>query len=487
MSEEKTPQNTANTTPPVPEDKAVTTEHSLKLGKKTLEYSVTAGTMVLKAEDEKEGEKARASIFYVAYTLKTDTPRAKRPITFSFNGGPGSSSVWLHMGLLGPKRVKMDDEGLPLPPPYELVDNEFTLLEDSDLVFIDPVSTGYSRAVPGQKPEEFHNVKEDVRSVGDFITLFTTRNLRWSSPKFLIGESYGTTRASGLAQYLQERHGLFLNGIMLISAALNFATLEFDDGNDLPYPLLLPTYTATAWYHNKLGPDLQGSLSAALKESEAFAAGDYTLGLMKGSALTKTERSKLLKQLSRLTGLSSAYLDDHDLRVTVGEYCKELRRSENITVGRLDSRMTGYEQNPSGSSIVRDPSYSAILGPYTGTFYDYVRGDLGFSFDIPYEIIAHLDKWTWERGRYADVTGNLRNAFLINPNLKVYVANGFYDMATPYFSTEYTVNHLGLPHPLSERLQMSYFEAGHMMYLQMASLRKLGKELPAFIKDCITQ
>lgn len=470
--------------PPVPKDKAVTTEHSIKIGQKTLNYTVTTGTMILKDEDEKEGEKARASIFYVAYTLKTDTPAAQRPITYSFNGGPGSSSVWMHLGMLGPKRVLMDDEGMPFPPPYRLVDNEFTLLETSDLVFIDPVSTGYSRAVPGQKAGDFHGLKEDIQSVGDFIVRYTTRNKRWSSPKFLIGESYGTTRASGLSRYLQQRHGLYLNGIMLISAVLNFATLEFDSGNDLPYPLLLPTYTATAWYHGKLDPSLN-DLAAALKESENFAAGDYTLGLMKGSALTKDERSKLLKKLSRLTGLSENYLDIYDMRVNVRQFCKELRRSENITVGRLDGRFTGYEKNPSGDGIERDPSYSAILGPYTAAFYDYVRSDLGFEFDIPYEIIADLGKWTFEEGKYADVSPDLRTAFLLNPNLRVYIANGFYDMATPYFATEYTVNHLSLPEPLRDRIQMGYFESGHMMYLQLASLSKISKDLTAFIQESI--
>ncbi|MEA4812970.1 MAG: hypothetical protein VB108_10435 [Anaerolineaceae bacterium] len=469
---------------PAPQDKIVVTEHSLKLGKKQLDYTVTTGTMILKEEDEKLGEKAKASIFYVAYTLKTDLPKAQRPITYSFNGGPGSSSVWMHLGLLGPKRVKMDDEGMPLPPPYTLVDNEYTLLESSDLVFIDPVSTGYSRAVPGQKAEEFHGVKQDVQSVGDFIVRWTTRNQRWASPKFLIGESYGTTRASGLSKYLQERHGLYLNGVMLISSILNFITVAYDSGNDLPYPMLLPTYTATAWYHGKLDKKLQTNLQEALKQSEAFASNEYTLALMKGSAMSSTERASARRKLSRFSGISENYLEQHDLRVGVEQYCKELCRKDGLTVGRLDSRFTGMEMNQSGEEVQRDPSYSAILGPYTATFYDYVRAELGFEFDIPYEIIKSLKKWEMEEARYTDVSPDLRDAFLLNPNLRVYVACGYYDMATPYYAAEYTFNHLSLPQKLDGRVRFSYFESGHMMYLQIAALKKLGNELPEFIREC---
>lgn len=472
----------------IPQDKVSVTEHSIRLGKKQLDYTVTAGTLILKSEDEKEGEKPRASIFYIAYQLKSDKPDKQRPITYSFNGGPGSSSVWLHLGMLGPKRVKMDDEGLPLPPPYELVDNEFTLLEHSDLVFIDPVSTGYSRAVPGQKAEEFHGIREDIESIGDFIAIWTTRNQRWSSPKFVIGESYGTTRAAGLSKYLQERHGMYLNGVMLVSVVLNFGTVEFDPGNDLPYALILPSYAATAWYHGQLSAEMQrAGLEKVLKEAEDFAGHEYTLGLMKGAALTKAERSALLRKLSRLTGLSQQFLDEHHMRVSTQQFCKELRRKEGLTVGRLDSRMTGVEQQAAGDSIERDPSYSAILGPYTASFYDYVRTDLGFEFDVPYEIIKRLKKWSFDEGKYADVSPDLSAAFLLNANLRVYVANGYYDLATPYFATRYTVDHLFLPEKLAERVEMSYFESGHMMYLHLPSLKKLGREVPAFIKRCLAK
>lgn len=485
LDENKVKQDTKETPKlPEPQDNIVITEHSLKIDGKKLDYTVTTGTMILRDEDEKTGEKARASIFYVAYNLKTDQPKEKRPITYSFNGGPGSSSVWMHLGMLGPKRVKMDAEGMPLPPPYELVDNEYTLLEKSDLVFIDPVSTGYSRAVPGEKAEEFHGVKQDIQSVGDFIFRWTTRNQRWASPKFLIGESYGTTRASGLSKYLQERHGLYLNGVILISSVLNFMTLEFDSGNDLPYPLLLPTLTATAWYHGKLNKDLQADLQVSLRQSEKFAGNTYPLALMKGDALPQKDRASILKELSRLTGISETFLDEHNLRLEVHEFCKELRRKDGLTVGRLDSRFTGMDARRAGETYQRDPSYSAIKGPYAATFYDYVRKDLGFEFDIPYEIIKDLKKWDMDQAKYTDVSPDLRDAFLINPDLKVYVACGYYDMATPYFAAQYTFNHLSLPGKLAERVHFSYFESGHMMYLQLASLAKLGSELPAFIDEC---
>ena len=288
----------------IPEEKQSVTQHKITVNGQVLNYTVTAGTMLLKEEDVEEGEKPKAAVFYVAYTLIRESPEVPRPVTFSFNGGPGSSSVWMHLGLLGPKRVLMQDDGKPYPPPYQLVDNEYTLLKETDLVFIDPVSTGYSRAVPKEKPEQFHNYQKDIESVGEFIRLWTTRNNRWSSAKFLIGESYGTTRAGGLAEYLHERYGMYLNGIMLVSSILNFMTARFTPGNDLPYLLFLPTYTATAWYHQKLAKDLQADLRKTLDEVEHFVNTEYTLALMQGNRLSETERKKIIKKLARYTGLS---------------------------------------------------------------------------------------------------------------------------------------------------------------------------------------
>src|SRR5229473_4082203 len=291
--------------PPAPEEKVVQTKHSLKIGGQEIKYTATAGTILLKLEDGTP----KASIFYMAYTKDDVGDASQRPITFSFNGGPGSASVWLHLGLLGPRRVQMGDAGALLPPPYKLIDNDASLLDISDLVFIDPVSTGYSRAVPGEAPKQFHGIEEDVQSVAEFIRLYATRNKRWSSPKFLAGESYGTTRAAGLSGYLQQHFGMYLNGIVLVSSILNFETAEFDPGNDLPYLLYLPSYTAIAWYHKKLPPDLQGDLQKAIDESRKYAAGEYADALMTGDNLSLERRKEISQKLARLTGLSPNFVD----------------------------------------------------------------------------------------------------------------------------------------------------------------------------------
>lgn len=473
-----------------PEEKSVQTQHTITVNGKTLAYTVTAGTMVLKDEDEEKGEKAKASIFYVAYSLDGVEDPAGRPLTFSFNGGPGSSSVWLHMGVLGPKRVLMDDEGMPLPPPYKLVENEHTLLEKTDLVFIDPVSTGFSRPVPGEEAKQFHNIKRDIESVGDFIRLWTSRNQRWASPKFLIGESYGTTRAAGLAGYLHQRHGMYLNGIMLVSSILNFQTARFDPGNDMPYILFLPTYTATAWYHNKLDKDLQADLSKTLEQVEQFAMNEYILALMKGENLPEDERAEIVKQLARFTGLSEEYIERTNLRINIHRFCKELRRDEGITIGRLDSRYTGKDKDSAGEFYEGDPSYSAIHGPYSSTFYDYVRRELEFDLDISYEILAPLYmKWDFMpyKNQYVNVAETLRQAFRWHPALKVIVCNGYFDLATPYFATEFTFNHIELPPEQRENITMAYYDAGHMMYLHIPSLTQLKIDLEEFIQSAVPE
>src|SRR6266446_4052803 len=346
-----------------PEEKIVQTKHSIKIGGQEIKYTATAGTILLKLEDGTP----KASIFYVSYTKDDVSDASQRPLTFSFNGGPGSSSVWLHLGLFGPRRVQMGDAGTLLPPPYKLVDNGVSLLDISDLVFIDPVSTGYSRAVPGEAPQQFHGVTPDVESVADFIRLYTTRNKRWSSPKFLAGESYGTTRAAGLSGYLQQRYGMYLNGIVLISSILNFEPAEFDAGNDLPYILYLPTYTAIAWYHKKLPADLQsGDVQKAVEESRKFAVGEYTDALMTGDALPAARRAETMQKLARLTGLSPDYIDRTNLRIEIQRFTKELLRSERRTIGRIDARFTGIDRDAAGERPEFDPSIAAIIGPYSG-------------------------------------------------------------------------------------------------------------------------
>jgi carboxypeptidase C (cathepsin A) len=478
--------------PEVPKDEIVETKHSVVIEGQTVAYTVTTGRIVLKEEAEKkgeeagksEGEKPKAAIFFIAYTRDDVEDRTQRPLTFSFNGGPGSSSVWLHLGLLGPRRVDMGDAGALLPPPYGIVDNEFSFLDVTDMVFIDPVSTGFSRAVPGEKPKEFHGFKKDIESVGDFIRLYTTRYKRWLSPKFLIGESYGTTRAAGLSGYLQERHGLYLNGIMLISSILNFQTADFNPGNDLPYILFLPTYAATAWYHKQLNAELQKDLRAMLEKVEYFAINAYTHALMMGAALSGDERRRTIRQLVRFTGLSEDYIDRTDLRIEIFRFTKELLRKQGRTVGRLDSRFTGVDRDSAGEYFEFDPSMAAIMGPYTAALNDYVRTELNFESDLPYEILTErVRPWSFSEfeNAYVDVAKTLRQAMTTNPTLKVYVANGYYDLATPYFATEYTFNHLGLDPSLQGNIRMGFYEAGHMMYIHMPSLEKLKADLVEFL------
>ena len=493
MTEEAKKDTKTETAPEkiVVNDHLVVSKHKINLNGQEIEYTVTAGTIVLKEEmpdREKEyaGEKPTAEFFFVAYSKDGVADPAKRALTFSFNGGPGSSSVWLHLGLLGPRRTLMELDGNLPRPPYKLIDNEFSMLDQTDLVFIDPISTGYSRPVEGQKAKDFHSFKKDIESVGDFIRLYTTRYNRWLSPKFLIGESYGTTRACGLSGYLQDRHGLYLNGIMLISAVLNFQTIDFTPGNELPYVMFLPTYAATAWYHHALR--IRRPLEKLLVEVEKFAINEYAPALMKGDELPERERQIIIEKLSRYTGLSEEYIKRSNLRIPDIRFFKELLRSRSRVVGRLDSRFLGIDIDNLGDSTQNDPSYTNIMGPYTATFYDYVRRELNFEKDIPYEILTG-QVWPWSyaehENRFVYVAETLRQAMSSNPYLKVFLANGYYDLATPYFASEYTFNHLGLDESLRGNISMSYYEAGHMMYIHTPALEQLKKDLDDFIKKAI--
>jgi len=466
--------------PPL-EERTSVTEHSVDIYGNSTEYRATAGTLIL--TDEKN---QKASVFYISYRKKGVEDLSERPVMFSFNGGPGSSSVWLHLGLLGPRMVKLKEDGKAPPPPCELIDNSYSLLDVTDLVFIDPVSTGFSRSAPGEDPEQFHGVERDIRWVGEFIRLYLSRNDRWGSPKFLIGESYGTTRAAGLSKYLQERRGIFLNGIMLISSILNWQTTNFAVGNDLPYPLFLPTYTATAWYHGMLGEQYRENLEKALKESEKFALNEYINILMLGDRASAERYSSAALRLSELTGLSPEYIRQTDLRIHISRFTKELLRERRLTAGRLDSRFTGRDRDAAGERPEYDPSYSNIYGVFSAAMKDYVRTELGFRCDLPYEILTgRVHPWNFEkyRNRYVNVAEPLRSAMNRNPDLGVYIACGYYDLATPYFAAEYTVNHLGLDKELQGNVTVSHFRAGHMMYIHRPSLEKLSGELREFIRE----
>ena len=491
MAEEKKPaekKDEKKDEKPKAVDNLVVTKHTLKVKGRELKYTVTTGTMVLKEETpdrekEAEGEKPRAQVFFIAYTKDGVRDETKRPLTFSFNGGPGSSSVWLHLGVLGPRRVLMHKDGELPPPPYKLADNEFSILDETDLVFIDPMNTGYTRPAEGQKPKEWHGFKKDIELVGDFIRLYTTRNNRWLSPKFLIGESYGTTRAAGLSGYLQERHGMYLNGLMLISVVLDFTTLDFNINNDLPNILFLPGYTATAWYHNVLKP--KKPLQTWLKEAEEFALGDYAHALMKGDALTKEERADIVKRTAYYTGISEQFIERSNLRINAFHYFKELLRDRGLTVGRLDSRLLGRDRLGMTEGAEYDPLLTNIMGPYTAAFYDYVRRELKFESDLPYEILSgFVHPWSYKEfeNSYVNVGETLRAAMTYNPYLKLFVANGYYDLGTPYFATEYTFDHLGLPEDLRQNVTMEYYDAGHMMYIHMPSLKQMKTDLSKFIQ-----
>lgn len=473
---------------PKPKDNIVATKHSVRIGGKTVKYTVTAGTIVLKEEvndKDAEVEKPRAQIFFVAYTRDGVRDKSKRPITFSFNGGPGSSSVWLHLGVLGPRRVVLTDEGKMPKPPFKLTDNQYSILDETDLVFIDPMSTGYSRPVEGEKSREWHTFTKDIASVGDFIRLYATRYNRWLSPKFLAGESYGTTRAAGLSGYLQDRHGMSLNGLMLISSVLDFTTIDFNFNNDLPHVLFVPAYTAAAWYHGKL--DIKGPLKSVLKEAEEFAMGEYSSALLKGAALPPEERANVIEKLSRYTGISKDFIERSNLRILDQHFFKELLRDRGKTVGRLDSRFTGMDRIGVTAAPEFDPLFSQVMGPYTATFNDYIRTELKFETDLPYEILSEKVWMNWSFGyfqnQYVNVAETLRQAMTFNPFLKVFVANGYYDLGTPYFATEYTFDHLGLDESLRGNIRMAYYEAGHMMYIHIPSLKAMKNDLAKFIKE----
>jgi carboxypeptidase C (cathepsin A) len=464
-----------------PEEKASKTRHSITLDGKAVPYAATAGTLVLKDDEGK----AKASVFYVAYTREGVRDPAQRPVTFSFNGGPGAASLWVHLGAFGPKKVERDEEGMGLAPPGRLVDNEYSILDATDLVFIDPVSTGFSRPAPGEDPKQFHGVRQDVEWVGELIRLWVTRNERWASPKFVAGESYGTTRAAGLAAHLQDRYGMQLNGVILLSSVLNWQNQEFHVGNDMPYLLHLPSYAATAWYHKKLPAELAGDLRRTLAEAEAFALGEYASALLQGDRLPADRRREVAAKLARYTGLSPEYVERTNLRIDLYRYLKELLRDRGRTVGRLDSRFTGTDLDSAGEHVEYDPSSASLDGPYAAAINDYLRRDLGYEEDAVYERLTGK-VWPWSfsdfENQYLNMAEVLRQAMTKNPDLRVLVASGYYDFATPYFDAVYTVDHLGLPPELRDHVKIAFYEAGHMMYVKETEHAKLKRDVVEFLR-----
>lgn len=462
----------------------VVTEHEATIDGRVLKYRATAGYLTLPTEEGKP----RAFVFHIAYTLLDDGGAAPapgtRPVTYAFNGGPGSSSVWLHMGALGPVRVGgFDAEGMPLPPPFACRDNPWTWLPFTDLVFIDPVSTGYSRAAEGESPSQFHGLEEDLRSVGEFIRIWTARNGRWGSPKYLVGESYGTTRAAGLSLLLLNDYGMAFNGIVLVSPVLDFGSIRNDEGNDRPYIDILPSLSLTAWHHKQLAPDKMADFDKLRHDVEAFASGEYASALAAGDRLDPARRRDVAAKLAAFTGLPEEFVDRANLRLSLDSFSKRLMLDEHRTVGRLDSRYVGIDTDQVRASYEHDPSYSAIVPPYTACFNQYIRESLKYTSDMPYEILTgRVHPWSFqgEQNRYANVATRLRDAMHRSPSLRVMVACGYYDLATPYFAAEDVAAHMELDPAVRKNMTFQYYRSGHMMYVRDADLEKLTKDARAF-------
>jgi carboxypeptidase C (cathepsin A) len=461
-----------------------TTHHSIRVSGQVVDYDATVGSIILR--DDKE--KAIAEVYYTAYLRTGVADRGQRPVMFSYNGGPGSSSFWLHMGVMGPKRVTTPGTDHASPAPYSIVDNAATLLDRTDIVMIDPVGTGFSHPLGEAEGKQFWGLDEDARSITQFIQRFLSRYNRWNSPKYLLGESYGTTRSAVLSSMLQGAN-IDLNGIVLVSAVLDFRTLIFAEGEDIAYVTNLPSFAATAWYHDAL-PDRPPELAPFLKEVEAFATGDYATALLKGSTLAAADRSRALDRLEAYTGLSRDYLALADLRVSAPEFEAELlRRDGGKIVGRLDARFLGDAEDLLSQFAGRDPQSSAISGAYAAAWNTYLRTDLGYDGTREYVPSGNVRPWNWDRGPGAgfgfagvpNVGPDLARAIRANPHLEVLLVNGLYDLATPYFAAVWTMDHLGLPADLRDNISRADFEAGHMMYVHEPVLPQWKQALDAFI------
>lgn len=463
----------------------VVTHQQATVNGRVLHYTATAGRLPIKRSDGKD----EAEMFFVAYTLDGENP-AQRPLTFAFNGGPGSSTVWLHLGALGPKRVVLQPQGFMPASPYHLQDNQYSLLDKSDLVLVDAIATGWSRAEDEATTKKFLGVQGDLDAFGEFIRLYITRYGRWASPLFLFGESYGTTRAAGLAGYLAER-GISFNGIVLLSTAMDFATLEFQKNNDLPYILAVPTYTMIAAYHHKLAPDLTQDLGKTRAEVEQWASTTYAQALAKGDALSPQERQSVIDQLSRYIGLSKDVIDQANLRIDVAQFTHYLLIDQKLRVGRLDGRFTGPDPQGLMDTPYYDPTESALLPPFTAMFNNYVRNDLGYKTDMPYYVFAMggglWRQWEWgsaARG-FPDTATALRAAMVKDPYLKVMVLEGYYDLATPYYAANYVIDHLNLPANFRKNISVETYDSGHMVYVNQQALAKLKQDVARFMDASI--
>lgn len=469
-----------------PKEESFVTDHTIRIGGQTIGYKATASTTLLK--DEK-GEPT-ALIYSTAYTRNDVKDFSQRPIAFIYNGGPGSSSIWLHMGAFGPRRVVNSNAGFTPPAPYKLEDNANSLLDKADMVFIDPVGTGFSHAVGKAQNKDFWGVDQDLKMFAQFISIYTNRNNRWNSPKFLIGESYGTFRDAVLVDYLQNHESMYFNGIVMISTVLDFETISFNPGEDLSYVLYLPSYAAVAWYHKTLA-DRPADLNAFLADARQFASTDYAMALAKGSSLPAADRAEIVHKLARFTGLSEDYISNANLRVSLFQFMSELQRAKGLTTGRLDARFSGPIFDRLEEYAAYDPQETAVSGAFAGAFNEYVRQDLQFNKDQSYELLNDqvAESWNWDhkvpenfsaRGA-PNAEADLVDALFTNTHLQVEAENGLFDLATPFFATEYTMDHLNLPANLRSNIHLQYYDAGHMMYLREEDLTKLKGNIATFI------
>ena len=465
---------------PTPEDapkEPVTREGSVTIDGRKVDYTVTSALLQLKKADGTP----RASVFHVSYLKKGADDPADRPVTFAFNGGPGSSAVWLHLGVLGPYIVDLPGDGTEAPePPAGVVTNPHSILDRTDLVFVDPVSTGYSRAEEKTKPSEFHGFNEDIESLGDFIRRWITDNRRWASPKFLIGESYGGIRVTGLSEHLQSRYGMSLNGVVLLSSLLDFRTLRATENDPLCYAAYLPTYTAVAHHHGKV----EGDRDKLVAEANALAFGDFTLALLAGNTLADDEKGRLASRLAALTGLPAELFMAHELRLDPSTFRAELLRDEGKVVGRFDARVAWPTTDPTSNYPSYDPSYSLAYGAYATAMLGYLGEHLGWQDESPYEVLTGKGHpWNWGAdNQVTHVTARVEGAMRDNPSLQVLVMKGLCDLATPPGGIEYSLRQMvDAPDSILDRIGHTTYEAGHMFYLNPPDLEKSRKDLVKFI------
>jgi carboxypeptidase C (cathepsin A) len=461
------------------EEKISQTAHTVRVDGREIKYMATAGTLPIRGDDGK----VQARMFFVAYTKDGEDVKT-RPVSFLYNGGPGSATIWLHMGSFAPKHVQMAEDGFQPAPPYRLVDNDNSLIDASDLVFVDAIETGYSRTVEGVNPAPFLGQQGDLRAFGDFINEYLKAYSRWPSPKYLIGESYGTIRSAGLSQELQSRHGIELNGIVLVSALLSYQVISTGPQNDLAYVSYFPTYATTAWYHKRLAADLQAkSVKQIADEALAFATGEYATTLLRGNSLSDAERKAMAAKIARWSGLSQAYVEQANLRIDPGRFRKELLRDKRLVVGRLDTRYTATDLDAAGENEEFDPANTALQGAYTAMFMDYVRNELRWDSDLHYDSSGNVRPWTYVQNGYMDMTEPLRSSMAKNPFLKVRVEAGYFDMACVFGGAVINFWHLAYDKVFTDRVSFGWFEGGHMMYTRPSAHKALHADIAKFITE----